>query len=138
MDLDHFKSINDSFGHLAGDFVLRKVAQIARSTAKRPGDLIGRFGGEEFLILLPKTGEEQAAAIAETIRANIEAERILVEGLAEPVRVTASFGIAIWNGPHAVNGHSRLNMIDKADKALYRAKNAGRNTVRFADQSVST
>jgi len=137
MDLDHFKSINDSFGHLAGDFVLRKVAQIARSTAKRPGDLIGRFGGEEFLILLPKTGEEQAAAIAETIRANIEAERILVEGLAEPVRVTASFGIAIWNGPHAVNGHSRLNMIDKADKALYRAKNAGRNTVRFADQSVS-
>jgi len=138
MDLDHFKSINDTFGHIAGDFVLKAVAAIARATADRPGDLIGRFGGEEFLILLPNTALEQAAAIAESMRARIEAEKVDVEGLAEPVHMTASFGVAIWHGPPTMTDQDALLIMDKADKALYRAKHEGRNAVRLADQTSSS
>ena len=134
MDLDHFKTVNDTFGHIAGDFVLKSVAATTRAAANRPGDLVGRFGGEEFLILLPKTGRAEAAAIAESIRAKIESEPVTVEGLAQPVHVTASFGIAIWNTSSTASDQDTLSILDKADKALYRAKHEGRNAVRIADQ----
>lgn len=138
MDLDHFKLVNDTYGHIAGDFVLKSVAAIARSTANRPGDLVGRFGGEEFLILLPKTSRDQAATIAEAMRSKIEAEPVNVEGLPQPIHVTASFGIAVWQGPAAAGDQETLSILDKADKALYRAKHEGRNTVRMADQPAAS
>lgn len=138
MDLDHFKFVNDTYGHIAGDFVLKSVAAIAKRASNRPGDLVGRFGGEEFLILLPKTGVNEAAGIAEAIRANIEAEPVIIEGLTQPVHVTASFGIAIWQGPAASGDQETLSILDKADKSLYRAKHEGRNTVRLADQPAAS
>ncbi|MBI1322613.1 diguanylate cyclase [bacterium] len=138
MDLDLFKLVNDTYGHIAGDFVLKTVAGIARNTANRPGELVGRFGGEEFLILLPKTDRESASAIAESMRAKIEAEPVMVEGLPQPIHVTASFGIAVCQGPAAEGDQETLIILDKADKALYRAKHEGRNTVRIADQPADS
>lgn len=138
MDLDHFKNVNDTYGHIVGDFVLKSVASTAKGVASRAGDLIGRFGGEEFLILLPKTEREKAVEIAESMRSKIESTPIAVDGLDKPVRVTASFGIAIWEGPVSDHEQKARVVLERADKALYLAKNAGRNTVRIAEQAAAS
>ena len=121
-DLDHFKAINDSFGHNVGDEVLKAVAAVIRSNM-RTTDFMARFGGEEFVLLLPETGRVGAELLAERIRRALELEP--VAGLKQPV--TASFGVAT-----AQPSESAKDVLKRADDALYRAKNAGRNCLVVA------
>ena len=129
-DLDHFKSINDRYGHLAGDAVLGAVGG-RMNAVLRGSDLKCRYGGEEFLILLPDTPQQGAQRVAETLRREIESHSI--QWNEETLRVTASFGItAITPGemdPHAA--------IARADEALYLAKQEGRNCVRAAVEAAA-
>jgi diguanylate cyclase (GGDEF)-like protein len=125
LDVDHFKSYNDQFGHPAGDDALRLVAQVIRETL-RAADVAARFGGEEFSILLPQTTREEAAAIAERIRHNIEQTRF-----AHRV-VTSSIGIASCSAELCVSA----DLVAAADKALYEAKRKGRNRVQAFDGMI--
>ena len=126
-DLDHFKNVNDTFGHAIGDRVLEDVTRAARSQL-RDVDLIGRYGGEEFLIVLPVTGAQQASLLAERIRMGVET--LSIETDKGAVSVTLSIGIAEMF--HAPQDSSVDDMIRRADEALYAAKKAGRNrTVIF-------
>ena len=124
-DIDHFKRVNDRFGHQAGDQVLTAFAQVL-ARGLRPGDQIGRYGGEEFLIVLPRTGAEDARAVAERFRATVEAMRVDLSDGSEPLAITVSIGVATL-GPDNLIGPADL--IGQADDALYLAKNAGRNRV---------
>ena len=127
LDLDHFKSINDTWGHQAGDEVLVTTSQVMMDNA-RQYDEVGRFGGEEFVVLLPNIAREDALRVAERIRASIENAKIEVEGRTIPV--TASLGVAYYPSP----GMTHLNdLLKAADEALYRAKESGRNRVCEAD-----
>lgn len=120
LDIDHFKAINDTFGHLAGDVVLKNVANVLE-TNKRKEDLIARFGGEEFVLVMEKCSAEHAKIKAEELRKKIEASEI------EGIKVTASFGIAERND----TTESFEQMLKNADEALYAAKENGRNQVRL-------
>lgn len=117
-DIDFFKQINDRFGHLTGDRVLRDVAQTLRKSV-RTGDTVIRWGGEEFLIVLGNCGLEQAIALAERIRASVERQTDHEVG-----QVTLSLGIASLRTDEAIEG-----TIERADKSLYEAKRGGRNRV---------
>ncbi len=128
-DIDHFKGINDTHGHLVGDQVLRQVAQRLLAVL-RPYDTVGRYGGEEFLVVLPGCGAEIALSLAERLRRCIEAESIRGEGMLLR-SVTVSLGVAVWNGEA-----SGLELLRLADAALYRAKNEGRNRAVLADHSA--
>ncbi|VVP37384.1 hypothetical protein PS865_04682 [Pseudomonas fluorescens] len=123
LDLDHFKRINDSYGHLAGDKVLKIIATVLRKRL-RGSDFIARFGGEEFVLLLPATPPAVGAKLLETLRAAIEACPFHFKG--ERVTITISMGLASFK----VGEHSDL-VLKRADQALYRAKNAGRNRVEL-------
>jgi diguanylate cyclase (GGDEF)-like protein len=123
LDLDHFKNINDTHGHLAGDQVLKNLAKTLNSSA-RQSDLSFRYGGEEFLVILDATNPRQAKQIAERLRSSISQQNFYYG--AKPIPVTASLGCATLN-----KGESLEDFIGRADKALYIAKNSGRN------QSVS-
>ena len=123
MDIDHFKGINDTHGHLAGDFILRSFAQIV-DQAKRKSDVFGRIGGEEFIIMLPDAGFEEGAMIAERIRATIEETEINWVGKSIPV--TISIGMLAVPA-NAVATSDELMKL--ADEALYEAKETGRNKV---------
>jgi diguanylate cyclase (GGDEF)-like protein len=127
-DIDHFKRYNDALGHPAGDRCLVEVAEVLQTVARRAGDLVARYGGEEFMLLLPATGAADAAIVAETVRAEIEALRIPHPDGPFPF-VTASFGVAT-SVPATAGDHARL--VSAADAALYRAKSAGRNRVESA------
>lgn len=127
IDLDHFKSINDTWGHLVGDDVLRDVAALLGRTI-RLSDIVARYGGEEFLILLPETDEEGAEAFAERIRAAVEGHAFASDSLAEPLRLTASVGVAVFPAAGVENVE---DLFARADAALYRAKADGRNRVRM-------
>lgn len=122
VDLDHFKSINDTHGHAAGDEVLRVVSRVLQEQT-RTSDLVGRIGGEEFSVFLPNTDREGAASLAETLRLAIELSCPQVEEI--NLRVTASIGVADSSGPakdmHTIQQH--------ADAAMYEAKQGGRNRV---------
>lgn len=122
IDVDHFKSYNDEFGHPAGDDALRMVGHVIRQTL-RGADVAARFGGEEFSVLLPQTTADEAAAIAERIRANIQNTNFPHR------RVTASIGIASCSADLCVSA----DLISAADKALYEAKRKGRNRVQSFD-----
>lgn len=121
-DIDKFKSINDTFGHLAGDYVLREVARIAKAR-RRLDDVVGRYGGEEFAVLLPETDELGGAQVADDIRKRIEAHAFTFEN--ERIAVTASFGVA-----QLADERDVLGLIKDADDQLYRAKREGRNCTR--------
>jgi diguanylate cyclase (GGDEF)-like protein len=131
-DLDHFKKINDAHGHLAGDRVLKKVAQIALLTV-RESDMVARYGGEEFAIILPETDMKGVVTLAERIRKRIASLRIAVDE--KNVGVTASFGVTLWEKGMART--SKENMICAADNALYQSKKKGRNTTSFKGLFVS-
>ncbi len=120
IDIDKFKDINDNFGHLTGDTVLVEFAQILHSTCRKP-DIIGRWGGEEFIIICPQTNAEDTGVLAEKLRNNISAHCF-----AEAHHITASFGITEY-----INLDEVDTIMKRADEALYRAKNNGRNRVEF-------
>jgi diguanylate cyclase (GGDEF)-like protein/PAS domain S-box-containing protein len=124
MDIDHFKAINDRFGHLAGDAVLCALVTTCRATL-RTIDTVVRWGGEEFAIILPETAAPAASAAAERLRAALAATDVLAEG--EHIHFTISIGVAVPTGddPRA--------LLRRSDDALYSAKAGGRNTVRLAD-----
>ena len=129
LDIDHFKSINDTFGHLVGDEVLKEVAHTL-SSLLREYDLAGRFGGEEFAVLLPQTRAVDAFRIAERVRSSIAALSIIAPGAigGERVQVTVSLGVAALDA-----GASRdlRALVAAADAALYSAKGSGRNQVQM-------
>jgi diguanylate cyclase (GGDEF)-like protein len=122
IDVDHFKLYNDTCGHLAGDEVLRNIAAIFRGCL-RESDCVGRYGGEEFLIILPETVADDARRIADRIRSRLAEENFPADS--KPVNITISGGIAIFPG----NGRSPESLLRSADAALYQAKNHGRNQV---------
>jgi diguanylate cyclase len=118
-DLDNFKSINDNYGHLAGDKVLRIIAKTLR-TRLRKTDFIARFGGEEFVVLMPETGAEEALHTLDTIR--LAVANCPFHFREQPVTITVSAGIAAF-----IQGASAEVVFERADSALYRAKQSGRN-----------
>jgi diguanylate cyclase (GGDEF)-like protein/PAS domain S-box-containing protein len=124
MDLDDFKKVNDTYGHITGDKVLIKLADILRENV-RDSDTCGRWGGEEFLIIVPKANEEEAAHVAEKLRRNIEEEKFSIE---KPV--TASVGVACIEADSSIT-----KLLSNADKALYKAKKSGKNIVVKASES---
>ena len=117
-DLDHFKAVNDRYGHEVGDSVLRQVARLAREEL-RGSDVVGRWGGEEFLILLPETDPQEAEALAERLRA-----KVAKHDFTGPEGVTLSLGVAAFAG-----GEHHGHLLKRLDNALYAAKEAGRNRV---------
>jgi diguanylate cyclase len=128
IDLDHFKQINDRYGHVFGDGVLKTVAHAIRSCVKGR-DLVARYGGEEFVVLLPATSLAGARALAEQVRTTIAGARIRRGGSAEAVgAITVSLGVATRRP-----GEAMELLIERADQALYRSKSGGRNRVS-ADQ----
>ena len=130
LDVDHFKRINDSHGHPAGDVVLRYVARLIRAQL-RGSDVVARYGGEEFVVLLPATPPAAALDTAERIRRVIAAQTMPVQ-LAEPLRITVSLGLAML-APGEDPVAQAAALVQRADQALYAAKQGGRNRVQAAD-----
>ncbi|MBP2310945.1 diguanylate cyclase [Azospirillum soli] len=125
-DIDHFKRINDTHGHAAGDEALKRFANLLRDDL-RPSDLIGRYGGEEFVVLLPETELADAPAVAERLRAKVEGAELVHDGIS--FHMTVSIGVA------AVDLRDGMieAALNEADAALYRAKETGRNRVVIAE-----
>lgn len=123
VDLDHFKAVNDSHGHPAGDLVLRQLADIMKECAAE-GSVVGRFGGEEFSMLLRFGALREAVAVAERVRARLAQASVLIRQTGNRISVTASIGVAIA-GPGELPGQ----LIERADAALYEAKRGGRNRI---------
>jgi len=122
LDLDHFKEYNDSFGHLEGDKVLVRFSQIIKSCL-RANDTAYRYGGEEFTVILPETGAEEAGTVAQRIRAALEAERFRpIDG--KKVTITISIGVTEYQSNEELSA-----FIQRADRAMYRSKQKGRNMV---------
>ncbi len=124
-DLDHFKKLNDNYGHDAGDYVLKEKSHIIRDHGIRQGDVFARYGGEEFCILLPNTNLKQGFEIAERLRKLVEKHEFIYDGKRLPV--TASVGIADYR--QGVN--TGTDLFKRADKAVYLSKDGGRNQVNF-------
>ena len=120
-DLDHFKEINDNFGHQTGDFVLSKVCEIVKNNIRK-SDILGRYGGEEFIVILPNTEIKEAEVVAEKLRSNIQNAKLL----GDKREITISIGIAAY--PEHAQWSNEL--IEKVDQALYEAKENGRNQYR--------
>ena len=126
LDLDHFKSVNDTRGHLVGDGVLTDTAEILRS-AVRSADFVARYGGEEFVVVLPETSVEGAVTFAERLRERITGTPF-AGGSGVALNLTVSIGVSLFPGPRIT---SVDDLLSAADTALYRAKNDGRNCVRY-------
>ncbi|MBF0254745.1 MAG: GGDEF domain-containing protein, partial [Candidatus Omnitrophica bacterium] len=124
MDIDFFKRINDTFGHADGDRVLKTLAAILKSHIRR-ADIACRYGGEEFILMLPGASADRGYDIAERIRKAIEGREFLLGENETPHQVTASFGTTIFDGKETPD-----ELVRRVDKALYEAKNSGRNTVK--------
>ncbi len=120
-DIDHFKSINDRFGHPTGDAILRQVGQLIGGSLRAGGE-VGRWGGEEFLLVLPDTSLGDALACASRLRETLESTAF--EHLPEPCAVSASIGLAAWSAAEPLS-----TLLSRADRAMYQAKQAGRNRV---------
>jgi diguanylate cyclase (GGDEF)-like protein len=130
LDIDHFKRVNDRYGHLVGDGVLREVASVIREST-RSEDLVARFGGEEFVVALPISVAQLALDRADRIRTNLAERRIRTEG--QEIQVTASIGLAF--GPPG-RTRNEMALIMTADEALYQAKAQGRNCVVLGRQAM--
>ena len=122
LDVDHFKKINDGFGHLAGDYVLRELAQQVKTRIRRE-ECFARYGGEEFVLVLPETGHDNTVYLAEKVRKMVEAHRFSFEG--KEIKVTFSGGVADMQPEH----QNPLAFLNAADARLYEAKRAGRNRI---------
>lgn len=133
IDVDHFKRVNDDHGHLAGDEALRQVAQVIAKAVQRPGDHAVRYGGEEFLVLLPQTHTVGAAHIAETIRLGVQSLTFQHHG--QPIPLTVSIGLASVVPTIDLPSQALLNA---ADRLLYKAKQAGRNRCAFNPEAMAT
>lgn len=130
-DIDFFKKYNDRYGHQAGDVCLREIAHVLRDTVKRPEDVVGRYGGEEFIVVLPNTGMNGARVVAEQLRVAVEAMNKPHEN--HPLQhVTMSFGVASIDpcSPIPAGSNPWDLIVKQADEALYEAKSSGRNCVR--------
>jgi len=133
VDIDHFKLVNDRWGHAVGDEVLKSIAAALTRTV-RGGDVVARYGGEEFAVILPGTGQRGAVTVAENLRRAVQQQSLAVEGERglpsglPPIRVTISAGISCYD-----HGEKLADWLNRADGALYRAKNEGRNRVAFAE-----
>lgn len=125
LDIDHFKSVNDTYGHLTGDEVLKAASDVIRKSF-RSADFCGRYGGEEFLLVMTQTNINGALLCAERIRSTIEQSRF--PSLGPNFKVTVSLGVTEFTGKEDIP-----TMIARADKALYHAKESGRNRVEYAD-----
>ncbi|HYG76849.1 MAG TPA: GGDEF domain-containing protein [Planctomycetota bacterium] len=125
LDLDHFKSINDKYGHLGGDMELREIARRIKAAIRRD-EVFARYGGEEFVIVLPESTLEQARQFSERVRELVGSEGVRADGITIPV--TVSIGIGHTDGGESI---SREEMLGRADKKLYEAKNSGRNRVMW-------
>lgn len=125
LDLDHFKHVNDTHGHLMGDRVLKAVGEVLRATVTQPGHCVARYGGEEFVILLPRTPVTQAAQLAEAVRTRTRAMKIRHKGSQDLLlTVTVSGGLA-----ESAPGDDAQALIERADQALYQSKHNGRDRV---------
>jgi diguanylate cyclase (GGDEF)-like protein len=133
VDVDHFKSVNDTFGHAIGDVALKRVAE-ALSRGRRTGDVCGRYGGEEFVLVINRVSREQAASVAERHRQAVARLRLVDAG--GPERLTASFGVA-WFDPECPDPSVEA-IFKRADAALYRTKRAGRDRVELAEPRRDT
>jgi two-component system, cell cycle response regulator len=123
LDIDHFKRINDTYGHDAGDLVLRGFAAELQQII-RGGDLVSRLGGEEFVVAMPGLDATHAARMAERARRTIESKEFLIGDAARPVSITVSIGLADFRGEQ-----DSRDLYRRADRALYLSKSAGRNRV---------
>lgn len=122
IDLDHFKKINDSYGHLMGDKILREICNLFIKRIRRE-ETLTRYGGEEFIILLPETDKNGAITLAEQLRKMIEEHKFVIDDM--EINITISIGVGIFEGKEV----TPENLIKEADKNLYKAKNSGRNKV---------
>jgi len=123
-DIDFFKRINDQYGHLAGDYVLRELARIVQSRIRRD-EVFARYGGEEFVIILPETSLDGATSLAENLRSRVEAHAFIFQG--ERIKVTISIGCALL----ADDDKTAAELVQRADEKLYEAKRSGRNRVCY-------
>jgi diguanylate cyclase (GGDEF)-like protein len=123
IDIDHFKQLNDSYGHQAGDLAIRHIAE-RLTTSLRDGDLLGRWGGEEFLAVLPYTALAEGIEVADRIRRLLAATPVAIDGKSDPITIRTSIGVA------EAGDDSLAALVHRADLGLYEAKSAGRNTVR--------
>jgi len=123
-DIDHFKAVNDKYGHIAGDEVLRKLGKVIRRHT-RGSDLVARYGGEEFVVVMTSSNKEQALIYANTLREKIAAMKISITDVEDPIGVTVSGGVASYPS----DGESTTDLIHAADQALYGAKRERRNVI---------
>ena len=126
-DIDEFKKINDTHGHYAGDVVIKKMAELVKKNT-RSSDLVGRYGGDEFLVLITSTTEDQAVSFAEHLRKKISTTQIAIPGTEVPLRITISGGLSIF----PTHGQSTIELFRAADDALYESKRQGRNRILVA------
>ena len=133
IDTDFFKPFNDAYGHQRGDACLTLVANTLRNALNRPGDMVARYGGDEFIILIPGTDAEGAAEIAEAMRVRVEGMEITHKGSPEDKVVTISLGVVT---SYPTRGFSTGELIAAADEALYQAKNGGRNRFIISRESM--
>lgn len=127
IDLDHFKNVNDTYGHQGGDRALVGTARLLETITRRY-DTVGRYGGEEFMVILPDCDKEGAMLQMERMRAAVEASPVEHDG--QIIQLSASFGVAVWTPGQPVDAHK---ITKAADMALYQAKREGRNRVEFHD-----
>jgi len=130
LDIDDFKSINDTYGHPVGDEILRQLAGLLNSNIRK-SDTVSRFGGEEFIILMPKTSLEGGAVFAERLRKLIMEEKFIVGSIT--LQITCSFGVSLLS---VNDGQDSENYYFLADKSLYMAKQSGKNRVEIAEGSL--
>jgi two-component system cell cycle response regulator len=131
LDVDHFKAINDEYGHLCGDLVLQKLAEVIRANL-RHADFCGRLGGEEFAVILPETDEAGAVEFAERLRNAIATTSVTL-----PARGALHFTASIGATTFDAGDGSVAAIVDRADRAMYQAKRAGRNRVQLDKASAA-
>lgn len=125
-DIDHFKKFNDTYGHQQGDVVLREVAALMKEAARKEVDVVCRYGGEEFVVIMPNTDVEGALVVAERIRARVA--EYPFPGQDKPLHVTLSGGVAVMEQGNLIPG---ADLFHQADQALYQAKDSGRNRIEL-------